>query len=67
MSSRANFINKEKSMTDEMESYFIGRLHENILQVRNDLHVGDAKAALAKINDAIKLIEEKISITESLE
>jgi hypothetical protein len=49
-------------MIEIQDSYLFGRLHENLLQVRNDLHVGDSKAALAKINDAIKLIEEKVQL-----
>lgn len=48
-------------MNEKQESYLFGRLHENMLQVRKDLHMDDAKAALQKINDAIKLIEEKVS------
>lgn len=64
MRPRGIFVNRELIMTELQETYFIGRLHENILQIRNDLHIGDAKAALAKVNDAIKLIEEKIVFGE---
>ncbi|HJY23580.1 MAG TPA: hypothetical protein VJ279_11875 [Hanamia sp.] len=47
-------------MNEKQESYIFGRLHENLLQVQKDLHLADPKAALLKINDALKLIEEKV-------
>lgn len=49
-------------MNEHQEIYLFGRLHENILQIRNDLHMGDSKAALVKVNDALKLIEEKVFV-----
>lgn len=43
-----------------MSSYFTGMLHSELIMIRNDLHMADTKAALAKINDALKLMEEKV-------
>ncbi len=53
-------------MTDEtkiigISAYFTGRLHAELLMIRNDIHMGDTKNALAKVNDSIKLMEEKVS------
>lgn len=45
-------------MNEVQEAYYFGRLHENLLQIRNDLHMDDKKAALQKVNDALKLMEE---------
>jgi len=43
-----------------MSDYITGMLHAELIMIRNDLHMGDVKAALAKVNDAIKLMDEKV-------
>lgn len=41
--------------------------YDELLIIRNDLHMDDIKSALNKINDAIRAIEEKLPSKEKQE
>lgn len=45
-----------------MSGYITGMIHAELIMIRNDLHMADTKAALAKVNDAIKFIDDKVSM-----
>lgn len=52
-------------MTQDIEklcaarSYIKGMLHATLMMIRNDLHMGDTKSALIKVNELIKKMENK--------
>jgi hypothetical protein len=50
-----------KSAVDIIYSsgFIVGNVYTRFLMIKNDLHMGDAKSALCKVNDAIKFIEEE--------
>jgi hypothetical protein len=44
-----------------ISAYITGVLHAELMMIRNDLHMGDVKSALAKVNDTIKIMDEKVA------
>ncbi len=44
-----------------ISAYITGVLHANLMMIRNDLRMGDVTSALAKVDDAIKMLDEKVA------
>lgn len=51
--------NKQNNL---LSAYVLGKLESILLMVKSDLHMNDTKSALLKINDLIKIIEEKVEV-----
>lgn len=54
-------------MTDATKEQLIARIeqiknlfHNGLISIREDLHMGDHKSALVKINEMIKMVEVKV-------